>query len=148
MAFTWTPGRAFCKPLTMTLSPGFNPSLMSHLSPIACAATTLRASTWLFVNHHHHCVAARRSGYALLGDKDGIGLDAFINAGANKHTGKQTVLRVREHRPERDRAGAFIYGNVGKLQRAFTGRPDHFPLPVEPCYWRCLYAGYLVRRIA
>lgn len=30
------------------------------------------------------------------------------------------MLRVRENRPERDRAGAFIYGNVGKLQRAFN----------------------------
>ena len=32
-AFTWVPGRAFCRPSTITRSPGLSPSLTSQLSP-------------------------------------------------------------------------------------------------------------------
>ncbi len=104
-----------------------------------------RASARLLsLTTYHHCVAARHlrvtpcwgQGWHWAGRLHQCG-----RAQAYRETG--FVLRVGENCPERDGAGAFIYGNVGKLQRALPGRPDHFPLPVEPCYWRCLYAGYL-----
>ncbi|CSF23563.1 Uncharacterised protein [Shigella sonnei] len=48
------------------------------------------------VNNQHGCITTRCAANALLRDKNGVRLDAFINPCTHKHTRQKRMLRVRE----------------------------------------------------
>ena len=69
-------------------------------------------------DHHDHGIAGRIAGDAALRHQDRLLVDPFLQDGADKHAGQQSLLRVGEDRPQGDGAGALVHGDFGEFQGA------------------------------
>ena len=107
-------------PSTITRSPGARPEETSHWSPMARSRLSIRCSTLppaSTINATGFPFGSRDD--RLLGNQDGLVVDAFFNHRPDEHARQENAIRIGKDRPQNHGAGRRIHRDVAKLQRPF-----------------------------
>ena len=128
------PGRAFCRPSTMTRSPAASPSLTTHLSPIDCAGLDDARLDLVFGIHHHHRRIARGSRLtAACGTRMALSCMPCVRRARTYMPGSSSPFGIGEHRAQRHAAGVCVDRHFGKRQLALGAIVRcRLPAPAAP----------------
>ena len=144
-AFAGAPGRTFCVPSTITLSPAARPNATSHFSPIARSTAITRCWTLLSgPTNQRHRIALAVAGDPLLGREDRILDYPVLDEGAHVHAGQKNMPGIGKGDAEDERPGALVHcdirkfegalGRVGRavFQKQLNARPIGAAVPYPP----------------
>ena len=112
-------GGAVSLPSTITRSPGLNPLVTSHLSPMARSSSSARCSTLLSSS------TTRAMGFPfgsrdhpLLGNEKSLLIHPLFYDRTHEHAREKDLLGIGEDQPQRDRTRRRVHRDITELQRA------------------------------